>query len=125
MLFIIFVLNKILSRKQQKHISAVKLLRLYILAIALCLAGAGTIAHAAVGDDVAQEVVQQPAVRVIQGAVEVSNTADDTLDVTVFAITGTVVKQLQIPAGETVTLELPAGYYIVKAGKLSRRVAVK
>lgn len=106
-----------------------KQIRLYISALILAsglACGTQAVALPATGGDAAREFAQaQPAVRVMHGAVEVSNPCDCSIDVTVFAITGTIVKQLQIPAGETLTLELPAGYYIIKAGKLSTRVAVK
>ena len=41
------------------------------------------------------------------------------------AITGTVVKHIQVAPGDKVTLDLSAGYYIVKVDRYSTRVAVK
>lgn len=70
------------------------------------------------------ELTQQPTVRVVNGHVEVSLPGDESRQLMVYALTGQVVKNVVIQPGVT-TIELPAGYYIVKCDRLSQRVIVR
>jgi len=58
------------------------------------------------------------------GGVEISNPADATVGVEVYAITGSLIRRADAPAG-TSRIELPPGCYIVRVDGLSRRVAVR
>lgn len=69
--------------------------------------------------------IATPTIKVLRGAIEVYQPADGTLEVTVYALTGRIVANGDVPPGESVVIELPPGYYIVKAGHTSQRVAVK
>ena len=56
--------------------------------------------------------------------VEIENSAAEPCTVVVVALTGQVVARLDAPSG-TSSIELPAGYYIVRAGTATAKVAVK
>lgn len=107
-------------------VERMKSIRIYLAALLLCLAG-GVYCHADATENMpVQELAQQQAsIEIQSGSVKVINSSDAPVDVAVFAITGTVVKQACVDAGDELTIELPAGYYIVKAGSSARRVAVK
>lgn len=57
--------------------------------------------------------------------VKVDNPTDTAAEVAVFSITGTTIKHTSVQPGETLEIELPSGFYIVKAGKATQRVAVR
>lgn len=104
-----------------------KILRTLITALAIGLAAAAPVALSA-ADDAAYQAefqAQRPSVKVLTGGVEIDNPSTDAVDVTVYAITGTLVKHIQVAPGDKVTLDLSAGYYIVKVDRYSTRVAVK
>ena len=69
-------------------------------------------------------VAGQPQVRVAQGRIEITIPGDDARQVSIYALTGQVVKTFQAAPGVT-TVELPAGYYIVKCDRVSCRVVVR
>lgn len=69
-------------------------------------------------------VVGQPQVRVAQGRIEITVPGDDARQVSIYALTGQVVKTFVATPGVT-TVELPAGYYIVKCDRVSCRVVVR
>ena len=102
-----------------------KRILIYMTALMICLAGnafAGERPHV---DKPISETVHLTTVRTVNGAVVVENASGHDVEVMVFAITGSLVKKEFLVHGETLTIELPAGYYIVKAGDTSKRVAVK
>ncbi len=95
---------------------------LFIIPASAMAAAAGSPRiEATVGD------VQELEVKALHGAIEVSASAD--LDTPqrfmIFSITGQMVKDLYVAPGSAVTVELPAGYYIVKTARWSKRVLVK
>lgn len=59
-----------------------------------------------------------------KGTVRVSNNGDKTFTVRVYAITGALVSEFSLEPLQQETIELPSGYYIIKAGDSARRVAV-
>lgn len=73
-----------------------------------------------------QETVEapQPTVRVVSGAVEIANPTDTAVETVVFAITGAVVKQSTVAPGDTQHIDLAGGYYIVRIGRTSHRIAI-
>lgn len=105
-----------------------KTLRTVIAALLL-----GTACLSAYADNAAAQGIEAsvPAVsenvrvKVRAGNVDIENVSDESIDYAVYAITGVLVEQGSISPSETVSIELPSGYFIVKAGKHSRRVAVK
>lgn len=79
--------------------------------------------------DPAEGVVQntvsaQPQVRVVGSQIEIVVPGDEDRTVTIYALTGQVVKSLNATPGVN-TVELPKGYYIVKCDRISSRVVVK
>ncbi|MDE5629341.1 MAG: hypothetical protein K2I69_07250 [Muribaculaceae bacterium] len=100
----------------------------YILPFAFALFIGGTPLYAADNgaENISTEVSRDNAkVRVVSGGVSIENPGETRLEVTVYAITGAVVKHMFVDAGETMYIELPSGCYIVKPGRLATRVAVK
>ena len=97
----------------------------YILSLALLLAvGAGT----AVGGSVPAEplpVESAASVKVEGTTVVVDNLGDESIEVAVFAITGTMVRHISVAPGSSAEIELKAGIYVVRAGKHSQKVAVR
>jgi len=69
-------------------------------------------------------VAGQPQVRVTQGRIEITVPGDDARQVSIYALTGQIVKTFTAEPGVT-TVELPAGYYIVKCDRVSCRVVVR
>lgn len=104
-----------------------KTLKTILLTVLLLLAGGGIAAFAA--DDsarnIGQEVVQQAVINVKGGSVEIENCSDEEIQVVVYGITGQVVKSFAAQPGGVTVVDLTAGYYIVKAGNVTRRVAVR
>lgn len=65
-----------------------------------------------------------PQVKVRAGGISIELPGEATQHVQIYALTGQVVKQFDAPAGQTL-VELPAGYYIVRVGSYTVKVAVK
>lgn len=93
----------------------------------LLIAGGGVVALAA--DDssqhIGQETVQQTVITVKGGSIEIKNSSEAEIQVVVYGITGQIVKSLRAQPGDMTTVDLTTGYYIVKAGNVTRRVAVR
>lgn len=70
---------------------------------------------------------QQLEVKAIAGALELSASHDFAAPARfmIYSITGQMVKSVDVAPGTTVTVDLPAGYYVVKTAKWSKRVVVK
>lgn len=104
--------------------------RLYIKSLLLALAfGIGATATAfadpAEARDISHSVSStQPQVRVLSGRIEINVPGDEDCSVTIYALTGQIVKNLTASPGVT-TVELSKGYYIVKCDRVSCRVVVK
>lgn len=92
---------------------------IYAIALSLCLL-AGVPSAAAVVADVKTPVE----LTVRKGLVKVSNGGDEAVEVYVYAITGALVSKFSVEPGAEETIELSTGYYIVKAGDITRRVAI-
>lgn len=65
-----------------------------------------------------------PQVKVRAGGISIELPGDASLHVQIYALTGQVVKQFDAAPGQTL-VELPAGYYIVRVGAVTVKVAVK
>lgn len=101
-----------------KYISAITLLLISTVA-APCAVAADT------SDGRPQvEVAVQPVVKVHNGRVEISIAGNESRQVYVYSLTGQLVKSVNAQPGTT-SIELPAGYYIVKCDRLSQRVIVR
>lgn len=80
------------------------------------------------GADIAQTGAAeqtQPQMRAVPSGVEVSNLTDAEVDVQMFSITGSMILQTTVPAGEIVRVELSPGIYIVRADGHAVRLLVR
>ncbi|MCM1032229.1 MAG: T9SS type A sorting domain-containing protein [Odoribacter sp.] len=77
--------------------------------------------HPQVTDDISTAVVN---IAVKATGVEIVVNDDQTHDVTIYAITGQIVKHINVAEGST-TIDLVPGCYIVRVDRLSKRVVVK
>lgn len=91
----------------------------------LSLSGGAAFAAQSAAENAIEQTEHNINITAKEGGVEIDNNSDTPVEVAVFAITGTLVKQLTADSGERVRIELPSGYYIVKAGNTSKRIAVK
>ena len=95
-----------------------------IIACALAISG-GAVAFASPAEAPASTIVaSQPQVRVLHGQVEITIPGDESRQVQVYALTGQVVKSINATPGVT-SIDLPAGYYIIKCDRASWRVVIK
>lgn len=103
-----------------------KNIRKIALSLTFALAvGANTVAFANPAEAPASTIVSsQPQVRVNHGQVEITVPGDESRQVQIYALTGQIVKSFNAAPGVT-TVDLPAGYYIVKCDRVSCRVVIK
>lgn len=101
-----------------------KIFTKYIIALCLGAFMAITPVAAAAADNPDKELAAAaPAVKAQPGGILIENPAEEA-HVMVYALTGQVVKQMYIGQGQT-SVELPSGYYIVRIGQTTVKVAVK
>ena len=83
-------------------------------------------ATAQAGDSLAKEATAQetPVIKAQPGGIAVDVYDPEASHVIIYALTGQVVKQLDLPQGTTI-IDLPSGYYIVRIGQTTAKVAVK
>ncbi|MDE6397325.1 MAG: T9SS type A sorting domain-containing protein [Muribaculaceae bacterium] len=99
--------------------------RSIIIALAVALSiGGGISAFALSPASVSQSVSPQPSVKVFPGRIEISVPGEEARQVVVYSLTGQVVKSFTAQPGVT-SIDLSAGYYIVKCERTSTRVVVK
>lgn len=106
-----------------------KKIQLYIkslfVALAVLTGAISVYAEPADARDLSHTVTtSQPQVRVLGGRIEITVPGDEDCPVTIYALTGQIVKTLTAAPGQT-SVELPKGYYIVKCDRVSCRVVVK
>lgn len=104
-----------------------KRIRIYINALIFALAfGVGSaVVYAEPAEGITQNIAaSQPQVRVLHGQVEITLPGEEDRNVTIYALTGQVVKSFTAVPGVN-TVDLPKGYYIVKCDRVSCRVVVK
>lgn len=70
------------------------------------------------------EIVRNVDIKVTSHGVEIKNCSETAREVTVYAITGQLVKRLTVASGTT-AIELNSGYYIVRIDGLSKRIIVR
>lgn len=71
-----------------------------------------------------QVIVNQPQIRVVGSQVEITVAGQEDVEVTIYALTGQIIKSLTVAPGTTM-VDLSKGYYIVKCDRISCRVVVK
>lgn len=81
-----------------------------------------TAAESQSADIVAKQ--DSPQVKVRAGGISIDLPGEAPQHVQIYALTGQVVKQFDAAPGQTL-VELPAGYYIVRVGSTTVKVAVK
>lgn len=96
------------------------------LFISLALGACAIPAFAEPADASVQQsvAVSQPQVRVLNDRIEITVSGEEDCPVTIYALTGQVVKSFTAVQGVN-SVELPKGYYIVKCDRYSCRVVVK
>ena len=95
-----------------------------ILAVTMFLLSADAVCAMPAGAEAPQqrvEVAAVPVVKVVNSHVEIHLPGDENRQVTVFALTGQVVRTVVATPGVTV-IDLPAGSYIVTCARHSQRV---
>ncbi len=101
-----------------------RILRSFLFALTILAAPAAAMAGQARQDRV--ETAQQGvSVEVTRSGIEIASNTSDTAAVTVYTIAGTAVKSVVLQPGDRVTVDLPAGYYIIKTPQRSIRVLVR
>lgn len=99
---------------------------LLTLILTVGLASFSAMPCAAMSDSARIEVSEpQPDIKLTENGITITNNGTNDVEVYVFAITGMQVKQLTLNAESSAEINLAPGYYIVRIGKLSRRIAVK
>lgn len=73
---------------------------------------------------VEESVVPAPQIKVLSHGIEIEIADDDSHMVSVYALTGQVVKTVEAGNGMT-SIDLAAGYYIVRIDNLAHRVIIR
>ncbi|MDE5641931.1 MAG: T9SS type A sorting domain-containing protein [Muribaculaceae bacterium] len=96
-----------------------------ILSLAVMMLGSARVSAVAMSEPYVQEAVAEAVEFSVRGhQLDIINNSDDSRQVVIYALTGQVVKQLEAHPGTT-TVELGAGYYIVKVEKHSKRIVIR
>ncbi len=98
---------------------------IYIALAAFLFGGLPCLAQDAVYEEVKNVVAESPSWVLKGNTLELSNPIGEETEVYVFGITGTLVRHATVPAQGFITIDLPAGYYILKLGNLSHRIVVR
>ena len=102
-----------------------KYIRSFVFASAIALSLGGSIAtFASQPAASSQALTPQPSVKVTPGHIEINVPGDEPRQVAIYSLTGQVIKSFIAQPGTT-SIELSAGYYIVKCERTSTRVVVK
>lgn len=76
------------------------------------------------GSDVTESIsVSNVKISVTDNGIEIRLTGEEPMDLTVYAITGQIVKSQSIEPG-VVPVDLPRGYYIVRIGREAKRIVI-
>ena len=103
-----------------------KSLILSILTLFIAVAPIAAFAAPSRQSDIATENIAETAeLNVGRGSVELIAAPQRSAHFVIFSITGQAVKSANVDAGERVSIDLPAGYYIVKCADWSRRILIK
>lgn len=103
-----------------------KSLILSILTLIVSVAPVAAFAAPSRQSDIAAEKIAETAeLNVGRGSVELIAASQRSAHFVIFSITGQAVKSANVDAGERVSIDLPAGYYIVKCADWSRRILIK
>lgn len=69
--------------------------------------------------------VESTTVAGVSGGIELRNNTAEAQRIFIYTITGQMLRSLTIEPGQTLSVDLPAGYYIIKTPDHSRRVLVR
>ncbi|PWL58716.1 MAG: hypothetical protein DBY35_12240 [Bacteroidales bacterium] len=100
--------------------------KIMTLAIAACLAfamPAVTFAQSADDDLTSSMTVSAPSMKAVPQGIELTVTDGETHHFYIYSITGQMVKSMDVV--ESVTVDLPQGYYIVKCKDWSKKIVVR
>lgn len=110
--------NKQTSMKRLRHIFVAAAIAFGgACAVAAPFEAPGAVTEMAVATD-------NPTVRVNGTHVEINVPGDDARQVVIYTLSGQQIKTLTAHPGNN-SVELPAGYYIVRCGRISQRVIVR
>lgn len=73
---------------------------------------------------VAEEIIAAPQIKTLAHGIEIEISDNNNHQIFVYALTGQIIKTIEVTPGAT-SIELPAGYYIVKIDKLAKRVIIR
>lgn len=102
-----------------------RILSVFLLSLSLGVADGFAASSQPDNGELIENAMPQPTVKVLGGAVEIENPTDEPVEFAVVAITGSTVCSQVVQPFSYERVELSSGYYIVKVGKLSKRVAVR
>lgn len=74
--------------------------------------------------DTVGDINPEPQIKVLDQRIEIEIADENEHSILVYALTGQIVKSVKATYGTT-TIELPAGYYIVKIDRTAKRVIVR
>ena len=97
------------------------------VALVACFAfGQQRVLASPAGDEIEMEIdaAVEPTISVVGQQVEIEISDDASHQLTVYALTGQIVKNETVEYGKTL-VDLPRGYYIVKVDKTAKRVIIK
>ncbi len=100
---------------------------LSVFALVACFAfGQQKVSASPIGDSVEMDVdsALEPAINVVGQQIEIEISDDASHQLTVYALTGQIIKNETVEYGKTL-VDLPRGYYIVKVDKTVKRVIIK
>lgn len=122
---LLYIPKKIATFAQHLKRTRMKISR-HILALSIGAALLAVPAAAQAEDTTAKEAIEQetPTVKAQPGGIVIEVCDQEGTHVMIYALTGQVVKQFDVPQGSTV-VDLPTGYYIVRIGQTTKKVAVK
>lgn len=96
-----------------------------IMAAGICISSYATpISSQSEADPIEEINTQTPVLKVTSEGIEISNPGEENIHVSVYALTGQLVTQKTLPSG-TSTVELKPGFYIIKYGNHTKRIAIK
>ena len=115
-IFTIFVLTTISQMKKA----------LFIFLTSLVLSCAATVSAYAVTSELETEVEESaPELNFTPEGISISNPGTEAVEVFIYAITGVEVTHFTVSQQSVQEINLASGYYIVRIGKLSHRIAIK
>lgn len=118
------VRHDLISTKDMKHLITASILALSAVAMPLATVAARSSMPdvEAIGE---LSDVPAPAMRAVEGGIELSSTSDSGQVFMVYSITGQLVKKVTVGAASRETVSLPGGCYVVRCHCWSKKIVVR